>query len=383
MRARGSRPSERSALEGGAPGAAPPPGVVDVWDRLATRAPAAGWGALMRAGRRVLATWSGGDVPAAEVEEPLLRIADAVGDALAGAPVTIAHSQALVPLRPLLDRLRAAFLAEVATDASAREELLAVLGAIEVVQDALAEDSAQRLAQRLAEADALELVVEVAHDMRSPLTSILFLAERLKRAQSGTINPVQERQLGLIYSAAFGLSSLASDVMELARGGDRLIGREPLPFSVMEILQSVRDIVQPIAEEKGLQLRFQALDTDWRVGYPAALNRVLLNLTTNALKFTAEGHVDVVLQPTSRNGVTVEVSDTGRGIPAHVLETLFDSFRRRQQPGGEYAFSSAGLGLSIVRKLVRLMGSELRVETALEQGTRFSFELELPPARRL
>ena len=80
--------------------------------------------------------------------------------------------------------------------------------------------------------DGLELVVEVAHDLRSPLTSILFLAETLQRARSGPVNPVQERQLGLIYSAAFGLSSVASDVIELARGGDRLVDLDPIPFSV-------------------------------------------------------------------------------------------------------------------------------------------------------
>ena len=75
------------------------------------------------------------------------------------------------------------------------------------------------------------------------------------------------------------------------------------------------------------------------------------------------------------------VEDTGRGIPPHVVATLFDAFRRRHAPG-DYAFSSAGLGLSICRKLIVAMGGELQVETELERGTRFRFELELPPAPR-
>ena len=74
-------------------------------------------------------------------------------------------------------------------------------------------------------------------------------------AAAARSTPVQERQLGLIYSAAFGLSSVASDVIELARGGDRLVDLDPIPFSVTDILESVRDIVQPIAEEKGLAVR--------------------------------------------------------------------------------------------------------------------------------
>ncbi|HEX3157823.1 MAG TPA: HAMP domain-containing sensor histidine kinase [Gemmatimonadaceae bacterium] len=360
------------------------------WDALAStrgipKALRPAWATLLRGARRAVANWpvasmAGG---ALEIEEPLARVVAGVGDALAGRPCTLADSQALTPLRPLLDALRREFLADAAADpALARDALLPMLTAMEEVQGLLAQDSAQRLAARLAETDALNLVVEVAHDMRSPLGSILFLAERLRRAQSGSINAVQERQLGLIYSAAFGLSSMAGDVMELARGGDRLLGREPVPFSVTEILHSVRDIVQPMAEEKGLTLRITSLEPDRRVGYPAALNRVLLNLTTNALKFTSEGTVDVMLQPTGLSRVTITVSDTGRGIPPQVMATLYDSFRRRHAPG-DYTFSSAGLGLSICRKLIRLMGSELEVETALEQGTTFRFALELPAARRM
>src|SRR5262249_33502965 len=154
-------------------------------------------------------------------------------------------------------------------------------------------DWAQHFADRLSGPDGMDLVVEVAHDLRSPLTSILFLSETLQRARSGPINAVQERQLGLIYSAAFGLSSMASDVIELARGGDRLVDLDPLPFSVADIFESVRDIVQPIAEEKGLQVALHFPELDFRVGYPVALSRVLLNLTTNALKFTSEGLVEV------------------------------------------------------------------------------------------
>ncbi len=257
--------------------------------------------------------------------------------------------------------------------------LLSLLQAIEDVQGALEPDWSQHFANRLAGPDGMELVVEVAHDLRSPLTSILFLAETLQRARSGPINAVQERQLGLIYSAAFGLSSLASDVIELARGGDRLVDLDPLPFSVADIFESVRDIVQPIAEEKGLQVRLHMPPEDFRVGYPVALSRVLLNLTTNALKFTADGHVEV--RGEAREGTRVEFSvrDTGRGIPPHAMLTLFEAFRRRQRQG-EYAFSGAGLGLSICRKLVEAMRSTLRVETSPESGTRFFFELDLPLA---
>ena len=218
----------------------------------------------------------------------------------------------------------------------------------------------------------LDLIVEVAHDLRSPLTSILFLAETMLHGRSGPLTPLQERQLGLVYSAAFGLNAVASDVIELVRGGDRLVGRDEQAFSMAEVLEAVRDIVLPIAEEKGLELRFEGPPSDHRRGHPGALNRVLLNLTTNALKFTAEGYVEVKVVEIGGDIVECSVRDTGRGVPAAAMPTLFEPFRRRQKPG-DYAFSGSGLGLSICRKLVEAMGAELSVSTVQGEGTEAPF----------
>ncbi len=282
--------------------------------------------------------------------------------------------------RQLLGMIRGSFLDRVqALQSVDSGQLVRLLQAIEVVGRGLEADWSQHFADRLSAPDGLELVVEVAHDLRSPLTSILFLAETLQRGRSGPVNQVQERQLGLIYSAAFGLSSVASDVIELARGGDRLVDLDPIPFSVTDILESVRDIVQPIAEEKSLAVRLTSPEADFRIGHPVALSRVLLNLTTNALKFTAEGSVEVIARQTGARRLEFSVRDTGRGIPPQSMATLFEPFRRRQK-SGEYAFSGSGLGLSICRKLVEAMGSSLEVETTMGTGTRFFFELELPLA---
>ena len=257
--------------------------------------------------------------------------------------------------------------------------LLSCLQAFESVAKQLEANWDQRFADRLMGPDGLELVVELAHDLRSPLTSILFLGETMKRGRSGPVTRLQERQLGLIYSAAFGLSSVASDVIELARGGDRLVDLEPLPFSVADIMESVRDIVQPIAEEKGLEVRLVPPQRSSRIGHPVALSRILLNLTTNALKFTDEGFVEVTCTEVSELGVEFSVRDTGRGIPPQAMGMLFEPFRRRQKDR-DYAFSGSGLGLSICRKLVEAMEGTLQVETEAGRGTRFYFTLDLPLA---
>ena len=383
-----------SPPEPAGPRAAPVPGGSAVPSRPAPpRPPGPGtpegpswiWEALQDAVARVDSAWHqlAGDAPLQEeVRTNLALLHEALQQAVSGGQLPALPrsvlTRRLVELirRSLLDRFR-----ELPAPPDPTQ-LLRLLVGIERVHQEVEPDWAQHFADRLSGPDGMELVVEVAHDLRSPLTSILFLAETLQRGRSGTINQVQERQLGLIYSAAFGLSALASDVIELARGGDRLVDLDPIPFSIRDIVESVRDIVQPIAEEKGLTVRLASPETDFRVGHPVALSRVLLNLTTNALKFTDEGHVEVACRESSATAVEFSVRDTGRGIPPQAMLTLFEPFRRRQKEG-EYAFSGAGLGLSICRKLVEAMQSTLLVETAPDAGTRFYFELDLPLASQL
>ena len=257
-------------------------------------------------------------------------------------------------------------------------ELLPLLVAMERVRVTIQPNWAQTFAQQLSGNDGLALLMDVAHDLRSPLTSILVLAETLQRGQSGDVNDVQRRQLGLIYTAALGLSSVASDIIEFTQGGDQLVDQEASAFSVTAMLESVRDIVRPIAEEKHLTVRLLAPVRDERLGHPVALSRVLLNLTTNALKFTDQGYVEVVAQEVG-DGHRIEfaVRDSGRGIPAEKVTTLFQPLRKESGRRGQL-FSQTGLGLTICRKLVSAMKSDLKVESRIGWGTRFFFELDLP-----
>jgi len=361
-------------------------GPVAVWDPAGPTTSAISpplWEALRQSVLWAAAEWERALEHASGVEEVTAHVAQ-VGSAIrqqaCGQVPDLDPGTRNALSRRVVGLIRSAFLERVqALPPPDPGQLLRLLSAIEQVGRRLESDWSEHFADRLSAPDGLELVVEVAHDLRSPLTSILFLAETLQRGRSGVVNVVQERQLGLIYSAAFGLSSVASDVIELARGGDRLVDLDPIPFSVTDILESVRDIVQPIAEEKNLTVRLVPPETDFRTGHPVALSRVLLNLTTNALKFTAEGFVEVTARQSAPRWIEFSVRDTGRGIPPQSMATLFEPFRRRQKQG-EYAFSGSGLGLSICRKLVEAMGSTLQVETEQGTGTRFFFELDLPLA---
>jgi signal transduction histidine kinase len=110
-----------------------------------------------------------------------------------------------------------------------------------------------------------------------------------------------------------------------------------------------------------------------------------LNLTTNALKFTDEGYVEITTSAKGLNGVEFSVRDTGRGISKEAIASLYLPFRRSRSRRGAsgYHFSGTGLGLAMCRKLLEAMGSELKYETRPDWGTRFFFELDLPPASRL
>lgn len=257
--------------------------------------------------------------------------------------------------------------------------ILDTLIALEQVRQALEANSVGQFEALLEGHDGLELVVELAHDLRSPLTSILFLAETLQNGQSGAVNELQHRQLGLVYGAALGLSIVVSDAIELVQGSDALADKELTPFSVTELMHSVRDIVRPLAEEKGLELRVLPPEGDHRLGQPLPLSRVLLNLTTNALKFTREGVVEIQANPQGATRMQFAVRDSGPGINPESLPTLFRPFRPARGRRG-YCFSGTGLGLAISRKLITAMGSELHLETRPQWGTRFSFEIDLPPA---
>lgn len=228
--------------------------------------------------------------------------------------------------------------------------------------------------------EGLELLVELAHDLRSPISSILFLVDALQRGLSGELNPTQQRQVGLIYSAALRLCTVATDVIELVCGGDRLADREPELFSVQELLGSVRDMVRPLAEQKGVPVRLVVSAIELRLGHPRALSRVLLNLAINALKFVDEGFVEIAAEPKDTSRVVFSVRDTGPGIDAAALATLCEPFplagARRDR-----RFSRSGLGLAICHKLLTAMRSELQVETAPGRGTRFWFDADLPLAR--
>jgi signal transduction histidine kinase len=226
------------------------------------------------------------------------------------------------------------------------------------------------------ESNARELLIEVAHDLRSPLSAILMMADALRRGQSGPVNVDQDRQLAIICRAALSLCSTAADVVEYAR--DERTGQgKCVPFSVNAALESVRDTVMPMVSGRAVELRITFPPKAYRLGDGQAFSRVMLNLVTNALKHTEQGVVEVRVTESTDSSDRLEcsVSDTGRGMAPAVLRAVFGN-------GGSMAtratLTSAGVGLAICRRLVAAMGSTLNAESIAGVGTRFHFIVDLP-----
>jgi hypothetical protein len=175
---------------------------------------------------------------------------------------------------------------------------------------------------------------------------------------------------------------MAADLIDHASGHARMIESQPVSFSVTEILHSVRDILAPVLEERGLEMHVTSLSADGRVGFPSALHRILLNLATNAVKYTPSGFVTISAAELDGDRVRFAVEDTGRGIPPSVQVQLFRPFRFTAERGRP-TFSSAGLGLSICKVLVATLGGDLCVASEEGTGTAFFFELDLPIARTI
>jgi signal transduction histidine kinase len=149
---------------------------------------------------------------------------------------------------------------------------------------------------------------------------------------------------------------------------------------VDQVLQDVRTTVLPMAEEKELEVRIAGPARDRRHGEERALRRVLLNLTTNALKMTERGGVDILVEEEAGDRLHFIVDATGPGISPSAMKTLWQPFRPNAR-GPHSIFTSSGLGLAICRKLVDQMGGRIQVDSELGVGTRFSFTIPLPVAR--
>lgn len=329
----------------------------------------------------ILEAWPPGSfVSRAAAEAELDVITGWIRERMAGAAPPPPETEDRLLTRRLAEALTAAILERWRGERCPGAEVcMEVLTGLHELNVQTLPDGARDFAGRLADPDGYELVVEMAHDLRSPLTAVTFLAETLRTGHSGPVTELQETQLDLIYSASVGLTAIVSDVVDLAHARGNPLHGDPEAFCIESVFQGVTDVVGPMADAKGIELRRNLGVTHEVLGHPLALNRILANLVINGLKFTEHGWVELSARPVQNGHIEFGVRDTGRGISAENQEKLYEPFRKSSGRHGSF-FSSSGLGLSIARRLLLAMDTDLELETRPDWGTRFSFTLELPPA---
>jgi PAS domain S-box-containing protein len=276
-----------------------------------------------------------------------------------------------------------------------------LLGTVGVAQDISARKTAEAAREAaLAEAERLarlrsDFLAQMSHELRTPLSGILGFADLLQA--DAALNERQERCVRIIQQSGQHLLNLINDLLDMSRIDAGRLELSPTPVLLADYLRSVGEIVAVQAAQKGLGLSLalapdlpQAVRVD-----DLRLRQVLLNLLSNAVKFSDEGQVSLRVElaggpagrpaggldrgPTPRHGVQLrfEVEDSGIGMSALQLSKLFQPFE--QVAEGSRRQGGAGLGLAISRQIVRLMGSDIQVESEPGAGTRFWFELEVVP----
>jgi PAS domain S-box-containing protein len=243
-----------------------------------------------------------------------------------------------------------------------------VVGAVEVFSDMTHEKEVESFKN--------SMVSVVAHELRTPLTSMKGYLELVTEGEAGGITDEQREFLEIVASNVMRLEELVTDLLDL---GKLESGRVTIHWEPLDLEEMIGEAVKthaPLAGDRGLNLNYEFNETVLVQGDCQLISRVFSNLVSNAVKYTNEGEVNIRLGKDGERAV-IEVEDTGVGIPRDELGNLTEKFFRAST-ASQTGATGSGLGLAIVWDIVGKHGGELKLESTVGRGSKFT--LFLPPA---
>jgi signal transduction histidine kinase len=217
----------------------------------------------------------------------------------------------------------------------------------------------------------------INHEMRNPVAAVIGYLDILDFG--GSLNSDQEEAVGHIKKNSLTLLELVNNILDVSRIEDGRLNIIPQPMQLQPVIDDAVAVIMPRADSKKINIELDlAAELPTAHGDPIRVRQILVNLLSNAVKYTPnEGQVKLSVLPSHQVGlIEIHVADTGYGIPADALPTIFERFNRAERPEIK-SIEGTGLGLAITKGLVEAHGGEILVESVVNEGSCFRFTLPI------